>query len=67
MLTQSSPYDYIMHVRINAAKTILRTTDKRVSDVAMETGFFDHAHFIRTFKGKTGLTPTQYRRNCQAP
>lgn len=67
VLTQSSPYDYIMQVRINAAKTILRTTDKRVSDVAMETGFFDHAHFIRTFKGKTGLTPTQYRRKCQAP
>ena len=53
--------------RINAAKTILRTTDKRVGDVALETGFFDHAHFIRTFKRKTGLTPAQYRRKNQTP
>jgi len=64
-LTQSAPSDYITQVRINAAKTILRTTDKRVGDVALETGFFDHAHFIRTFKRKTGLTPAQYRRNNQ--
>ena len=64
-LTQSSPSDYITHVRINAAKTILRTTDKRVGDVALEAGFFDHAHFIRTFKKKTGQTPAQYRRKNQ--
>ena len=66
-LTQSAPSDYITQVRINAAKTILRTTDKRVGDVALETGFFDHAHFIRTFKRKTGLTPAQYRRKNQTP
>ena len=53
--------------RINAAKTILRTTDKRVSDVALETGFFDHAHFIRTFKRVVGTTPAKYRKGLSRP
>ena len=53
--------------RINAAKTILRTTDKRVGDVAQETGSFDHAHLIRTFKRKTDLSTAQYRRKNQTP
>ena len=57
-----SPSEYIATVRINAAKTLLRTTDKRISDIAAETGFFDHAHFIRTFRGLMGITPAKYRR-----
>ena len=66
-LTQLSPSDYIATVRVNAAKTLLKTTSKRISDIAAETGFFDHAHFIRTFKRKTGLTPAQYRRRNLTP
>ncbi len=60
-LTHMAPSDYITNVRINAAKTLLRTTDRRISDIATETGFFDHAHFIRTFKRLTGTTPAKYR------
>ena len=62
-LTQMSPSDYIVNVRINAAKTLLGTTDRRVSDIAAEVGFFDHAHFIRTFKRIVGTTPAKYRRS----
>lgn len=61
-LTQMSPADYITNVRINAAKTLLSTTDKRIADIAAETGFFDHSHFIRTFRQITGTTPAKYRR-----
>ena len=60
-LVGMAPSEYVTSVRINAAKTLLRTTGKRIIDIAAETGFFDHAHFIRTFKRKTGLTPAQYR------
>ena len=62
-LTQMSPSDYITNVRINAAKTLLGTTDRRISDIASDIGFFDHAHFIRTFKRVVGTTPAKYRRN----
>lgn len=60
-LMQMSPSAYISTIRVNAAKTLLATTDKRISDIAAETGFFDHAHFIRSFKRLTGVTPAKYR------
>ena len=62
-LMQMSPSDYIATVRINAAKTFLSTTDKRIGDIAIETGFFDHSHFIRTFKNIVGTTPAKYRKS----
>ena len=58
-----SPSDYIRHTRLNAAKTLLTTTDRRITEIAQETGFFDHAHFIRTFKAATGISPAKYRRD----
>ena len=60
-LTQMSPSAYVTNVRINAAKTLLRTTDRRITDIALETGFYDHAHFIRSFRKQTGTTPADYR------
>lgn len=66
-LTHLSPSAYITQVRINAAKTLLRTTDRRISDIAAETGFFDHSHFIRTFCRATGMTPAKYRKHRLAP
>ena len=60
-LTQMSPSDYMTSVRINAAKTLLATTDRRISDIAADTGFFDHSHFIRTFRRVVGMPPARYR------
>lgn len=61
-LMHMSPSEYITNVRINAAKTLLATTDRRISDIAADTGFFDHSHFIRVFSRMTGKTPAKYRR-----
>lgn len=61
VLVGVTPSEYVTSVRINAAKTLLRTTDKRIIDIAIETGFFDHSHFIRTFRHLTGTTPAKYR------
>ena len=62
-LTQMTPSEYVTHVRITAAKALLRTTDKRITDIATETGFYDHAHFIRTFRAATDQTPNEFRRS----
>ena len=61
-LTQQSPSEYVMNVRLNAAKNLLMTTDKLVTEIASDCGFFDHAHFIRSFREATGSTPAVYRR-----
>ncbi len=54
-----SPHKYLLNLRVSAAKRLLR---KRISatEVAYQTGFFDQSHFIKTFKGMTGITPKAY-------
>lgn len=61
-LTQQKPSEYILNVRLNAAKTLLTSTDDKIGDIAMACGFYDHAHFIRMFRANTGQTPAAYRR-----
>ena len=60
-LMHMSPSRYVTQVRINAAKMLLRTTDKLIADIAVETGFCDHSHFIKTFRSTTGMTPNGFR------
>ena len=64
-LTQMTPSAYIMKTRINAARTLLATTNKRITEIAQQTGFYDHAHFIRYFRSATGVTPAAYRRRMR--
>lgn len=60
-----TPYSYLTNYRINVSKTLLRTTNKTVSEIAMECGFLDTSNFITHFKKHTGQKPLQYRRDFQ--
>lgn len=57
-----SPGRYILTARLNAARHLLETTDKLVSDIASECGFFDQSHFTKAFFRERGVTPSAYRR-----
>ena len=59
---QTTPIRYIAEIRLNAARRLLSETDKTLAAIAAETGFYDEAHFVRTFKASRGLTPGVYRR-----
>ena len=58
---QLTPVRHIIHVRVKAAKQLLMTTNKKISTVAQDTGFYDHSHFTREFIRETGFTPRDYR------
>lgn len=58
--TGKSPKQFIMERRIQSAKKLL-TTDRSISKVADECGFYDAAHFIKTFTRATGMSPIQYK------
>lgn len=58
-----SPSEYILRTRINAAREKLDNTDELITDIAVECGFCDHSHFIKTFKRLRGMTPRKYRAN----
>lgn len=56
----TTPKQYILDIRIQKAKRLLTETEFSVSAISEECGFSSLYHFCRAFKGKTGLTPTQY-------
>ena len=58
--------DYLIQVRIDSAKKLLRRFDLSVDDVSKQCGFNSLAHFSRTFKDRCGMPPLRYRKNPNA-
>ena len=54
---------YITQKRLEDAKKLLTSTNKTVTDIAVEVGFNDYFYFLKTFKKVIGVTPSQYRLN----
>ncbi len=61
-----TPAQYAQEKRIERAKQLLCGTDHSVAAVAAQVGMPNSAHFATVFAAKTGLTPTQYRRQSIA-
>ena len=61
----SSPRQYLIRVRIENAARLLRETDNSVTEIAQASGFYDHAHFSRSFRRLMNTTPTRYRHRTQ--
>lgn len=53
--------EYLSLIRLRRATGLLRGSSNDITEIAHATGFCDHAHFTRTFKSATGLTPAAYR------
>ena len=43
------------------ALTLLEETDETVTDIALQLGYSDGAHFSRSFRRWTGTAPSRYR------
>ena len=56
-----TPHQYLINVRISAAKFLLKSSELSVKDIAFGTGFNSESSFCSTFKKWTGSTPSQYR------
>ncbi|MGG5208603.1 helix-turn-helix transcriptional regulator [Chryseobacterium sp. MIQD13] len=51
---------YVRKLKINKSLPLL-STHQSLAEVALECGFADQSHFIRSFKEGMGITPLQYR------
>ncbi len=55
--------DYLIMVRIENAKAMLRRFELSVEAISKKCGFNSLAHFSRTFKDRCGLSPLKYRKS----
>lgn len=60
--THKSPVDYLIYFRVEKAVHFLITTDKSVTEIALECGFDDLSYFIKTFKKLKGVSPGIFRK-----
>ena len=56
-----SPTKYIIKLRMNDAKELLRTTDLKIREVGVICGYDDVNFFRKTFKKEVGTSPSEYR------
>lgn len=62
-LTGSTPMEYLFRIRMERAKTLLRETDIKITDIAFECGYGTSQYFANTFKQATGVTASDYRKH----
>ena len=55
------PREYLLHQRIEHAKSLLSNTETPLAEVALTVGFCTQAHFSTVFKRVTGETPARWR------
>jgi len=59
--TGKSIINYLIDVRINAAKKLLAESSMSCARIAAAVGFEDANYFSRVFKKRTGYSPLRYR------
>jgi AraC-like DNA-binding protein len=58
-----SPINYLINIRISEAIKLLKRADIKLTDIALDTGFYSSQHFSTTFKKLTGYRPSEFRKN----
>lgn len=56
-----TPHRYLQRRRVERAMTLLRQTDRRITDIAWDVGFASLGTFGRTFTSIVGCSPTEFR------
>jgi transcriptional regulator GlxA family with amidase domain len=55
------PASLYRQLRMRYASWLIQNTDRSMTDIAIETGFADCAHFSRQFKDAYGISPSTHR------
>ena len=63
--TNTTPKNYLTHLRIRKAKELLLETRDSISYISQSVGFSDSLSFSKFFKKETGLSPLHYRKEFQ--
>lgn len=53
--------EYVRKLRLDLSCRLMISSDKSLSEIAIEAGFADQSHFTKTFKAYLGLKPSEFR------
>ena len=53
---------YLRELRLTYASNMLKSCDLPITEIAIESGFENSAHFSRSFHEKYGKSPKEYRK-----
>lgn len=56
-------HQYILNIRIESSKELLRHTNLSIGEISNLTGFNSSSYFTQKFKHTTGVTPLSYRQS----
>ena len=59
--TGFSPSHFLIRMRMNEARRLLRETDKSIVEVGMDVGYSSPSHFAQLFRREVGVSPREYR------
>lgn len=60
--TGQTPHRYLMEIRYEKAKELLRREEKSIEDIARMCGFVNSGHFSVVFKRYSKMSPSEYRK-----
>lgn len=60
--TGQTPHQYLLTVRINTARFLLKSSALSIKEIGFTCGFTSESSFSAAFRKKTGQTPGEYRR-----
>lgn len=56
-----APHEYLIQIRLNRAKHLLKTTEMPIKNISQEVGYQDVTTFTSAFTNRVGLSPAQFR------
>ena len=66
-IMNKSFFDLVNLYRVRAAQSLLLTTDRKITDIALDVGFNSRSSFYAAFKDVAGLSPGDFRKQGPPP
>lgn len=60
-----SPSEFIREVRLKKAVGLLKSNEYNIDEIAIIVGFNSTSYFIRSFKKKYEITPTDFKQRIE--
>ena len=57
-----TPMDFVNSMRISRAQELLKRDDLNITQVAHYVGFRDHGTFVKAYKKRTGVLPSEFKK-----